>query len=177
MSIEKFSNRMKSVGVLYVDIYPFRVSLNNKIEFLLLKRRQEIVMPNVWQFVSGKIKENETIKEAFIRQTAEKTGLKLLNLFKIDFVNTFYDDYYDTVMLVPSAAAELAPGNVVLSEKLHCEYKWASVSLVEELIPWSEQLVAFRKANAMVEIHTDDKGNVATGEKSKRLNSLRSLLD
>jgi 8-oxo-dGTP pyrophosphatase MutT (NUDIX family) len=164
---------MKSVGVLYVDTYPFRVSSSNKIEFLLLKRIQDVVMPNVWQFVSGKIKENETIKEAFIRQTTEKTGLKLLNLFKIDFVNTFYDDYYDTVMLVPCAAAELTPGNVVLSEKLHCEYKWASLSLVEELIPWSEQLVALRKANAIAKFHLE---TATTGEKSKGLNSLRSLL-
>jgi 8-oxo-dGTP pyrophosphatase MutT (NUDIX family) len=176
MSIEKFSTRMKSVGVLYVDVCPFRVSSNNRIEFLLLKRNPNVVMPNIWQFVSGKINEKETIKEAFIRQTVEKTGLKLLNLFKIDFVNTFYDEHYDTVMLVPSAAAELAPGNVVLSEKLHCEYKWASLSLAEELIPWSEQLVGLRKAHAIVEVHLENMGNALAGGEPKGLNSLRSLL-
>jgi dihydroneopterin triphosphate diphosphatase len=176
MSIEKFSKRMKSVGVLYVDVYPFRISSNNEPEFLLLKRNQDVVMPSIWQIVSGKIRERETIKEAFIRQTTEKTGLKPLSLFKVDFVNTFYDENYDTVMLVPSAAAELAPGDVVLSEKLHCEFKWASLSLAEELIPWSEQLVGLRKTNAIVEAHLENMGNAEAGNKSKGLNSLRNLL-
>jgi 8-oxo-dGTP pyrophosphatase MutT (NUDIX family) len=176
MSIEKFSTRMKSVGVLYVDVYPFRISSNNEPEFLLLKRNREVVMPNVWQFVSGKISESETIKEAFIRQTTEKTGLKPLNLFKVDFVNTFYDENYDTVMLVPSAAAELAPGDVVLLEKLHCEFKWASLSLAEELIPWSEQLVGLRKANAIVEAHRGNVDNPVVDKTSGGLNSLRNLL-
>jgi hypothetical protein len=44
-------------------------------------------------------------------------------LYKLDTVNIFYDEFYDTVMLVPAAAARLASRDVKLDTSLHCEHR------------------------------------------------------
>ena len=108
MSLESFKNRIKPLGVLYVDIYPYRLDSTGNPEFLALKRNNTVELASTWQAISGKIHEDETIRAAMWRQCEEKLGLTPKRLFKIDFVNVFYDDFYDTVMHVPTAAAELS---------------------------------------------------------------------
>lgn len=54
MSIEKFKDRMKSIGVLYIEMYPFRLSDLGEIEFLILKRNTVVELGNSWQAISGK---------------------------------------------------------------------------------------------------------------------------
>lgn len=122
---DELEKRMKPVGVLYVNVFPARMSGDNP-EFLLLKRRADVVMPNVWQPVSGKIREGETIKAAFFRQVEQKTGIVLPKMYRSDTVHIYYDDYYDAVMAVPFAFCFLEQRNIVLNSSLHCEYTWVS---------------------------------------------------
>jgi len=143
--IEKFAHTMKQVGVLYVDVYPCRVTEAGNIEFLLFKRRDDVVMPGVWQGISGKIKENEKISAAFSRQVAKKVGHAPKRLFKLDMVNTFYDDYYDTVMFVPSAGC-VVDNVTAIDETLHSEYKFVTEADLPEFIHFPNQLKAFEMA-------------------------------
>lgn len=139
MSIDKFKNRMKSVGVLYIDMYPYRVNTDGKVEFLVLKRNTGVELAESWQTISGKIKENETIKQAFWRQATDKIGATPNRIFKIDYVSTFYDDYYDTVMMVPVAACEVPFDLDVQLSDLHVEYKWLSIENALEFLIWPNQ--------------------------------------
>lgn len=86
-----------------------------------------------------KIKKDESIKEAFWRQANEKIGTEPLRIFKIDYVSSFYDDYYDTVMMVPVAACEISRNIEIQISDLHVDYKWVSKEEIEDFLIWPNQ--------------------------------------
>jgi dATP pyrophosphohydrolase len=90
-------------------------------EFLLLRRRPE--GGGFWQSVSGKILEGEKATEAAIREVREETGLEVVRLRPMDFVNSFYDARRDAIFLEPCFAAEVGVGDVQLSRE-HDQARW-----------------------------------------------------
>ena len=50
----RFGELLRPVGVLYVDVYPFR-RCSGGVEFLVVRRRDDVVMPGSWQALSGKL--------------------------------------------------------------------------------------------------------------------------
>ncbi|WP_380181205.1 NUDIX domain-containing protein [Kalamiella sp. sgz302252] len=150
MTITNYSKRIHSLGVLYVDIYPWRKSPLNDIEFLLLKRNEEVELSNTWQTISGKILEDEKISDAFWRLARKRTGTTPLNIFKIDYVNVFYDSYYDTVMHVPVAAAEIECSSDIALSDLHVDYMWASMDEALQKLIWPNQKKSLYLIRAMI---------------------------
>lgn len=138
MTIINYQDRIKQVGVLYIDLYPYRIH-NDQLEFLILKRNTGLELSETWQAISGKIKKEEKISQAFWRQALEKTGITPNKIFKIDYVSTFYDDYYDTVMMVPVAACEMPHAEKVQLSELHIDYKWVNALEVNEHLIWPNQ--------------------------------------
>ena len=59
-----------------IEAHIFREQ-NGVIEFLLLKRSSGEYYPNLWQMVSGKIKENETAYQTAKREIKEEIGLEV----------------------------------------------------------------------------------------------------
>ncbi len=139
MSIDQFLSRLRLAGLLYVDVYPYFVAPDGDMEFLLLKRRPDIVLPDVWQPVSGKIWEGEKFSEAFVRQPTEKTGQRPVRVFALDSVNTYFDAHYDTVMLVPSAACQLESKAVTVESDLHVDFKWIDLTAFETMVRFPKQ--------------------------------------
>ena len=135
MSIQEYAERMKPVGVLYVDVYPYRVLPDRSVEFLMLKRRSDVVMPSRWQAVSGKLRAKETIHSAFVRQVEKKTGHRV-EVAPLSQVNVFYDAHYDTVMMVPAAGAELGEDPISIDESLHVAHKWSRIEEAKGHLPW-----------------------------------------
>ena len=138
MDNKEVESRKKAVGTFYVDIYPF-VQVDGILKTLILKRRADVVMPNTWQHISGKIQVGEKISQAFFRQVIKKTGQKAKAMFKVDFVNIFYDQYYDTVMMVPVAIAELADQKIEIDESLHEDYLWVGLDEAKTYFEWQNQ--------------------------------------
>ena len=61
-----------------------------KDEVLLCKRAPNKSMPNIWSIPSGKIEENESPKEAAIREFKEETDIDLSNeLDLVSFINRY----------------------------------------------------------------------------------------
>lgn len=137
--ISKFKDSIKIPIILYVDVYPYRIYEKRGLLFLLLKRREDVILSDDWQVVCGKIKEGERIKDAFQRQIQSKTGQIPLELYKLDFINYFYDDYYDSVLMVPCAAAHLSSSQVKIDSNLHSEYKWVDYEEAKQLLAWENQ--------------------------------------
>jgi len=132
-------------------IHPFRISGSGEPEFLLLRRGEGVPLAGRWQTVSGKIRKGERIADAFARQVLGKTGCRPRQLFKLAEVTTFYDEYYDTVMMVPGAAARMdGPGEVRLDPGLHVEFRWADLAEAVRLLPWPGQRRAVGTIAAMV---------------------------
>ena len=124
MELNNFANyldRARPIGVLYVDVYPYSFNSAGEVEYLLLKRRGDVVMPLQWQPACGKINTGERITEAFSRQVQKKTGKIPRELRKVDYVNVFFDECYDTVMMVPVATCEIER-DVIVDVSLHVEF-------------------------------------------------------
>jgi 8-oxo-dGTP pyrophosphatase MutT (NUDIX family) len=138
--INDFADRVRPVGVLYVDVHPFRISASGEVMFLLLRRGEGMPLAGQWQTVSGKIQKGERIADAFARQVRKKTGCLPTRLFKMAEVTTFYDEYYDTVMMVPGAAARLdEEAEIQIDRSLHVEHRWVDLADAGRLLPWSGQ--------------------------------------
>lgn len=149
--IGDFADRIRRIGVLYIDVHPFRVSASGDAEFLVLRRGGGIPLAGQWQTVSGKIRKGERIADAFARQVLGKTGRRPAQLFKLAEVTTFFDEYYDTVMMVPAAAARLdGPGEIRLDAGLHVEFRWVDLAEATRLLPWSGQRRALAVIDSML---------------------------
>jgi ADP-ribose pyrophosphatase YjhB (NUDIX family) len=142
--IDKHRAQVQSPAVLYVDVFPFRKT-SNGLEFLVFKRVSGVPLMRTWQPVCGKIEADESICTAFSRQVKNKTGQTPKRLINLDRVSTFYDSYYDAVLMVPAAAAELGDGTVVIDPTLHDEYRWCGVAAVSELLLFKRQIEAVRE--------------------------------
>lgn len=141
---------IKPVGVLYVDVYPYFLNEDGLPEYLLLKRRSDVSLPDSWQTVSGKILAEESISSAFVRQVRQKTGQTPVRLFKIDYVNTYFDQDYDTVMLVPVAACQLQSREILLNSSLHSDSKWSSLETALSLLKWPNQRHSLEIVDGMI---------------------------
>ena len=142
--IDKHRSQVQSPAVLYVDVFPFRRA-SNGLEFLVFRRVGDVPMMRTWQPVCGKIEAGESICTAFSRQVRKKTGQAPKRLINLDRVTTFYDSYYDAVLMVPAAAAELREKTVVIDPKLHDEYRWCDVAAASELLIFRRQIETLRE--------------------------------
>ena len=148
MDFEDFGDRIKRLGVLYVDVYPYHLDNDGRPSFLILKRRSDVILADSWQLISGKLLKGERILKAFIRQVVQKTGQRPVKMYKIDRVNVFYDDYYDTVMVVPAACCQLADKQVRLNEALHTGFAWITAEDAGKFLEWSTQIECVRGVEA-----------------------------
>jgi len=90
-------------------------------EFLLLRRIPE--RGGFWQSVSGKIADGERATDTAIREVREETGLEVIRLLPIDYVNSFYDLERDAIFLEPCFSAEVGEGEVRISAE-HDSFLW-----------------------------------------------------
>lgn len=149
MISDELLSRSQLPRVLYVNVYPFRMTQRGP-EYLLLRRLQSVVLPGVWQPISGKLAAGESISAAFASQIAKKTGGPAEKLVAVDYVNTYYDAHYDAVMLVPCTAALLAEREIRLDTQLHDASCWIPYEALADRIPFAGQLEAYARVHAAV---------------------------
>lgn len=151
VDVSDYSDRLRPAGIFYVDVYAYHVDeRTGERKYLLLRRREDVVLADDWQAISGKILPGERIADAFFRQVRKKTGFEPKAVYKLQSVNTFFDDYYNTVMLVPQAIAELPSMDVALDESLHNEYAWASPAEAGDMFVWESQRIALRETETLL---------------------------
>jgi len=121
-----------------IEAHIFRI-INNEIEFLLLKRSPNQYYPNLWQMVSGKIKENETAYNAALREIKEETNLTPKKFWVAPTVNSFYSPDKDYICLLPVFAAKVNSISEVKISDEHTEYKWVNPDEAKQLLAWEGQ--------------------------------------
>jgi dATP pyrophosphohydrolase len=121
-----------------IEAHIFREQ-NGKLEFLLLKRSPEQYYPNIWQMVSGKIKENETAFNTALREIKEETNLTPEKFWVAPTVNSFYAPDKDYICLLPVFAAKVKYDCEVILSKEHSEYRWVSPEEAKNLLAWDGQ--------------------------------------
>ncbi len=137
-----------------IDAYVYR-KMDDKIEFLLLKRAETKLYEHLWQGVAGKIEPGEKAWEAAIRELKEETGFKPIKMFVADHVSRFYEVYGDRVNLVPVFGIEVPKSPVQLSEE-HSKYEWLSFDEAMKRLIWNGQKQGLAIVHEMI-INKDDR--------------------
>jgi dATP pyrophosphohydrolase len=126
-----------------VDVYVFR-RVRSQVQFLLLRRRPEMVLGNTWQSIHGKIEPGERAVEAAMREVEERTGFVPTQLYSADYINQFYDHASDTIVLAPAFAALILGRNQVRISNEYDDYAWCDLEETVSRLPWSGQRWAVR---------------------------------
>ncbi|MFZ1519922.1 MAG: NUDIX pyrophosphatase [Ignavibacteriaceae bacterium] len=121
-----------------IEAHIFREK-NGELEFLLLKRSPDQYYPNLWQMVSGKIKENETAYNAALREIKEETDLVPEKFWVAPTVNSFYTPDKDYICLLPVFAAKVSINSEIIISKEHTEFKWLSPEEAKNILAWDGQ--------------------------------------
>lgn len=121
-----------------VEVYTFR-RLEERVEFLLLRRRDDDFMGGTWHPVSGGIEPGEAAYVAAQRELFEEAHLTPQKLWNINSVHAFYTATYDRVFCTIAFAAEVDPqAQVKLSEE-HTDLRWIPADALVESLMWPGQ--------------------------------------
>lgn len=121
-----------------IEAHIFRIR-NGELEFLLLKRSPGEYYPNLWQMVTGKIKENETAYSAALREIKEETNLIPEKFWVAPTVNSFYSPDKDYICLIPVFAAKVSFDAEIKISNEHTEFKWLNPEEAKKLLAWEGQ--------------------------------------
>ena len=121
-----------------IEAHIFREQ-NGELEFLLLKRSPEQYYPNLWQMVSGKIKEDETAYKTALREIREETRLTPEKFWVAPTVNSFYSPDKDYICLLPVFVAKVNYNSEVKLSNEHTEYKWVTPEEAKQMLAWDGQ--------------------------------------
>ena len=115
---------MPQVVSCFVEVSVFRFRADRP-EYLLMKRSgSERVYPNLWQFVTGKVREGESGIKAALRELHEETGFVPVHFWVVPFVSTFFEPVGDTVSLIPAFACQVRPDEDPVLSAEHDQFEW-----------------------------------------------------
>lgn len=134
-----------------VDVYVFR-RLNARVQFLLLQRRHDVAMPQTWQGFHAQIEPGESTLEAARRAVREMSGLNVSGVFSADYVNQFYDDYRDALVLAPVIAVNVSPQAPVSLGEDFRDCAWLDRDEATIRLPFSGQRWAVRHIDELMSI-------------------------
>jgi dihydroneopterin triphosphate diphosphatase len=113
--------------------------VNDKIEYLLLKRSSHQKYPNIWQMVTGKIKEGEKAYQTAVREIREEANLQIDKLFIVPNVNSFYNSDDNSTNLIPVFVTVVNKDAVVTISEEHQSYQWVNKKKAKKLLAWPGQ--------------------------------------
>lgn len=126
-----------------VDVYVFRRQ-NARIQFLLLQRKASVPLGNTWQSFHTQIQGHETTIGAARRAVRELSGLNVSEAYSADYINEFYDDTRDVVVLAPVIAVNVSvQAPVTLGHELK-ECAWWDTNQAIARLPFSGQRWAIK---------------------------------
>lgn len=132
-----------------VDVYVFR-RLNARVQFLLLQRRANVPLGNTWQSFHTQIQGRESTIEAGRRAVRELAGLTVSEVYSADYINEFFDDTRDVVVLAPVLAVNVSPqAPVTLGPELK-ECAWWDTNQAIARLPFAGQRWAVRHINELM---------------------------
>ncbi|MGE5682844.1 MAG: NUDIX hydrolase [Bacillota bacterium] len=113
--------------------------IGKEIEFLLLKRAESEIYPNIWQMVTGSISQDEKTYVTAYREIIEETGMKPEKLWIVPYVNSFYSWRRNHICMVPVFVAQVDSKSKVIISNEHSEFQWVDKSTANKLLAWQGQ--------------------------------------
>lgn len=134
-----------------VDVYVFR-RLNARVQFLLLQRKRDVALGQTWQSFHTRIKVNESTVEAAYRAVEELAGLRISAVYSADYVNQFFDDSRDLLVLAPVLAVNVNPQAPVRLDSDLRDCAWLDRDEATVRLPFSGQRWAVRHIDEIMSI-------------------------
>lgn len=142
---------MTSIATDVVDVYVFR-RLNARVQFLLLQRRNDVPMARTWQAFHHEITEGQTAPEAARAALRTLANLDADRFYSADFINQFYDEARDAVVLAPVLAVTLSSeGGIDLADDFQ-DAGWFDRDEATARLPFSGQRWAVRHIDEIMGI-------------------------
>lgn len=142
---------MTSIASDVVDVYVFR-RLNARVQFLLLQRRNDVPMARTWQGFHHEIAEGQTAPEAARTALRTLAALEADRFYSADFVNQFYDEARDAVVLAPVLAVTLATEVSIVLADVFQDAGWFDRDEATARLPFSGQRWAVRHIDEIMGI-------------------------
>lgn len=121
-----------------IDVYPY-IFERNEVQFLILKRANNVIYSEQWRMIGGKVQKKETAFETALRELYEETSLKPIQFWTLPSINQFYDAENDMVMQIPAFGAEIGKNPDITLNHEHVRWKWISQDEIDTYIQWPEQ--------------------------------------
>lgn len=134
-----------------VDVYVFR-RLNARVQFLLLQRKRDVALGQTWQSFHTRLQGNETTIEAAYRAVEELAGLRVSAVYSADYVNQFFDDARDVLVLAPVLAVNVNPQSPVRLDSDLRDCAWLDRDEATIRLPFSGQRWAVRHIDEIMSI-------------------------
>lgn len=121
-----------------IDVYPYHKQ-EDEVLFLIFKRSSEVLYPNQWRMIGGKVLKQESYHEAAFRELKEETSITPRLFWSIPSLNQFYDHKNNNIHHIPVFGAEVeSDPNISLNHE-HVDWKWISKDEIDSYIEWPEQ--------------------------------------
>ncbi|HYI25020.1 MAG TPA: NUDIX domain-containing protein [Thermomicrobiales bacterium] len=134
-----------------VDVYVFR-RLSARVQFLLLHRRNDVPLGNTWQSFHTQIGLTESTIAAGRRAVRELAGLNVSEVYSADYVNEFYDDLRDVVVLAPVLAVNVSPQAPVNLGPEFRDCAWWDTNQAAARLPFAGQRWAVRHIDDIMSV-------------------------
>jgi dATP pyrophosphohydrolase len=122
-----------------VEVCVFKM-VQSKPRFLILKRAvNEELYPNIWQIVTGTIKDKESALDAALRELNEETGLPVKRCWTVPYVDSYFDRSKNTVQLAPVFAVEVDGAAKLKLSSEHQDFKWLAYREAKNKLVWPGQ--------------------------------------
>ena len=126
----------------FISVYLIKL-IDGKAKFLIIKRDSE-PYKNIWQPITGKIREGEKAWQAALREAKEETGLTPDRFYSAEFIEKFYELNMEIIALSPAFVGFVESDQDIRLSKEHREYRWVSFDEAIEKVAFYEQKAAFR---------------------------------
>jgi dATP pyrophosphohydrolase len=134
-----------------VDIYVFR-RLNARVQFLLLQRRSDVALPHTWQAIHSQVRVGDTTIESIIDAVRNLSGLKVSAIYSADYVNQFYDEGRDAIVLAPVFAVNVNPQAPINLGEDFRDAAWFDRDEATARLPFSGQRWAVRHIDEIMSL-------------------------
>ena len=122
----------------YISVYPYSVESKGPVKFLVLRRRSDLKLGDTWQFVHGKIENDETAVEAAFRKLQEETGFKPELMYNLDPEILYYAPT-DCIQVIPAFAVKMRSYSTPVLSHEHSFFEWVGSEEALSRVIWENQ--------------------------------------